>query len=136
VKKGIFLMISFLFLMIGCHNEDFFYFCSRKVGRPMARILNTSGVNFINVLRARFSYKKPRVKRWWNWHMRSMSSTILRAVFTRKDPKGAKSYGQLDWVFTLLGFLRLKAAHKIVDEIDPWWSLHSKVYLMKKKKYF
>jgi len=44
----------------------------------------------------------------------------LSAAFTQADPKRAKRYWQLIWIFTLLGFAHVKAVHINVGEIDPW----------------
>jgi len=55
-------------------------------------ILSKPGVNFIN---------------------------ILCSAFRSADPKSTKRYWQLDWIFTLLGSLHVKALHKHVGEIDP-----------------
>jgi hypothetical protein len=42
---------------------------------------------------------------------------ILREAFTRADPKSAKRYRWLEWIFTLLGSLCVKAARKTF-----WWN--------------
>ena len=47
-------------------------------------------------------------------------TNILRAAFTHADPKSAKKDSQLNQLFALFGSASIKAAHKHVDEIDPW----------------
>ena len=42
------------------------------------------------------------------------------ATFMHTDPKSAKKDSQLKQLFALLGSGDVKAAHKHVDEIDPW----------------
>jgi hypothetical protein len=44
---------------------------------------------------------------------------ILWKAFVHVDPKRVKWYWWLDWILTLLGATRVKAARKYVGEIDP-----------------
>ena len=46
-------------------------------------------------------------------------TNILRAAFTRADPKSAKKDSQLKQLFALWVSVIIKAARKHVDEIDP-----------------
>ena len=46
-------------------------------------------------------------------------TNILCAAFTHADPKSAKKTSQLKQLFALLGSAGIKAACKLVDEIDP-----------------
>ncbi len=41
------------------------------------------------------------------------------SIFICTDPKSAKRYWQLDWIFTILGYARVKASREHVGEIDP-----------------
>ncbi len=52
-----------------------------------------------------------------NWD-RINFTNVLRAAFTREDPRSAKDTDHLI-VFALLGCVRTKALSKRVDEIDP-----------------
>ncbi len=54
---------------------------------------------------------------------------ILPTAFTGVDPKSVKRYWWLDWVLTHWGATDVKAAHKYVDEINPW-QLSSTFYLV------
>jgi len=47
-------------------------------------------------------------------------TNIIWAAFTPVDPKSTIRHWCLDWIFSLLGFARVKAACKHVGEIDPW----------------
>jgi len=44
---------------------------------------------------------------------------ILCSAFTSADPKSSKGYWQHNWIFMLLGSAGVRAAHKLVGEIDP-----------------
>ena len=52
-------------------------------------------------------------------HLGVNFTDILRAAFTRADPKIAKKDSQLKQLFALLGSAGVKAVLKHVDEIDP-----------------
>ena len=43
-----------------------------------------------------------------------------KAAFMHSDPKSAKKTVKSSSFFTLSGSAGVKAAHKFVDEIDPW----------------
>ncbi len=51
---------------------------------------------------------------------------ILHTAFAPIEPKSVKRYWQLAWILKLLGATGVKAAHKYVGEIDPWfiWDDH------------
>jgi len=44
---------------------------------------------------------------------------FIRAAFTLADPKSVKRYWWLNWIFTLLGFERVKAAHRMLMKLTP-----------------
>jgi len=46
-------------------------------------------------------------------------TNILRVPFMCADPKSAKRYWQLDWIFTLLGSASVKASREHIGGIDP-----------------
>ena len=60
-------------------------------------------------------------------------NNILRAAFTRSDPKSAKKLLDLTVFFALLVPAHVKPARKHVDEIDPWPAL---VFVHKARIYF
>ena len=66
--------------------------------------------------------EKVDLVRSYHYHHGSISSTCLRAAFTKAHSKTVDRLfydGWLDCLFALLGSACVKAAHKHVDEIDP-----------------
>jgi hypothetical protein len=48
---------------------------------------------------------------------------IIREAFTRADPKSVKIYRQCNWIFTLLGSVSIKSAHRTLMNWpqDDYW---------------
>ncbi len=104
-----------------------------------------SALNFINGLRARFSYERfrfgisflvthvRRKRHLWEKFVRKMLMkltpgvnyiNVLRAAFACTDPKRAKRHWWLDCHYAvILGSAFVKAAHKHVGEIDQQGSM-------------
>ena len=87
---------------------------------------------FINISKHKLSWKRidcskihnsslslSSLKLYHKKHLGSISSTCLCAAFMRPDPKIAKKLLEFTVFFALLGSMRVKAACKLVDEIDP-----------------
>jgi hypothetical protein len=56
-------------------------------------------------------------------------TNILWPAFTRADPKCAKRYWQLGWIFMLLGSAVVKAARKMVVKFSPALNLLEQIIL-------
>jgi len=105
------------------------------------------GVNFTNILRAAFFVRECYigaaflfsqfefvlwhtffVKCGWNWLQVSISSTYLRTAFTPVAPQSVRTQSSRQYLFTLLGYMQLKAVHRTLMILSPdfHWYYQSK----------
>ena len=59
-------------------------------------------------------------------------ATSLHAAFTGRGPQSAKKDSQLKQLIALMGSVGIKAASKLVDEIDPWSQFYPTHFIFKK----